>query len=89
VEELMMSDNENAGFTVPEVARRFRVGAEKVRNWIRTGQLKAINTVDSQIGAKRWVIPPEALEEFEASRAFKPTVDIDQIHRRLWFSAIR
>jgi hypothetical protein len=56
------------GFTVADIARRHRVGEDKVRRWIRLGELAAINTADVMCGKPRWVITPEALERFEAGR---------------------
>ena len=53
------------GLTVREIARRYRVGEDKVRLWIRRGELRAINTSEALCGRPRWVIPPEALVGFE------------------------
>ncbi len=55
--------------TVSEVARRYRVGEDKVRTWIRRGDLRAINTADVACGKPRYVVPPEALDEFERRRS--------------------
>jgi excisionase family DNA binding protein len=56
------------GLTVAEVARRYRVSPDKVRGWIKRGELPAINTADTKCGKPRFVITPEALAEFERSR---------------------
>jgi transposase len=56
------------GLTVKDVARRFRVGASKVRGWIARGELAAINTADIACGKPRWVITPDALTAFEKRR---------------------
>lgn len=58
-----------AGFTVSDVARRLRVGTDKIRLWIDRGELKAINTATVQCGRPRWVVTPDALVEFERRRA--------------------
>jgi hypothetical protein len=58
--------------TVADVARRYRVGADKVRNWIARGELKAINTAAALCGRPRWVVLPEDLQAFEARRASGP-----------------
>jgi transposase len=60
------------GLTVRDVARRYRVGEDKVRSWIGRGELRAINTSSVLCGRPRWVIPPEALPEFERRRAGGP-----------------
>jgi excisionase family DNA binding protein len=57
-----------AGWTVPELARRYRVSEDKVRAWIRSGELAAINTGSARCGKPRWVVMPEALEHFERGR---------------------
>jgi len=57
------------GLTVAEVARRYRVGEDKVRGWIRRGELHAVNTADAKCKRPRWVIPPDALIPFERQRA--------------------
>jgi hypothetical protein len=61
------------GYTVPEVARRYRVGQDKVRAWIMRGELDAVNTAALLCGKPRWVIMPEALATFEKRRAGGPT----------------
>jgi transposase len=61
-----------AGLTVRDVARRYRVGADKVRTWIRRGELLAINTAGALCGKPRWVVSPDALAEFERRRAGGP-----------------
>jgi excisionase family DNA binding protein len=60
------------GLTVRDVARRYRVGEDKVRAWIARGELRAINTAAVVCGKPRWVIPTEALVEFEKRRAGGP-----------------
>src|SRR5262249_21232581 len=62
-------DGHPPGLTVREVSRRYRVGEDKVREWIRHGELRAINTAAVRCGKPRFVILPEALAEFEQSRA--------------------
>ena len=57
------------GYTTREVARRYRVGEDKVRGWIRRGELKAINTSAALCGKPRWVITSDALTEFEGRRS--------------------
>ncbi len=56
------------GLTVRDVARRYRVSPDKVRGWIKQGELPAINTAARMCGKPRWVITPEELASFEAKR---------------------
>ena len=62
-----MPSNPDAGLTVRDAARRYRVGQDKVRLWIKNGELAAVNTAAS--GKPRYVIPPDALTAFERLRA--------------------
>jgi transposase len=57
------------GMTVRDVARRYRVGKGRVRAWISRGELRAVNRRDIRSGRPSWVVPPEALAEFESGRA--------------------
>jgi hypothetical protein len=62
-----------AGLTIRDLARRYRVGQDKVRGWIRAGHLVAINTAAALCGRPRWVILPDALAAFERRRSAGPT----------------
>jgi hypothetical protein len=61
------------GLTVADIARRYRVGPDKVRGWIARGELRAINTASALCGKPRWVVMPEAIRSFEQRRAGGPT----------------
>ena len=62
------------GLTVADVAKRFRVSPDKVRTWIRRGELSAINTADRHCFRPRFVITADSLATFERSRqAATPT----------------
>jgi hypothetical protein len=56
------------GLTVADLARRYRVGEDKVRGWIMRGELVGINTSDVRCAKPRYVVTPEALAEFERGR---------------------
>jgi hypothetical protein len=56
------------GLTVADVAKRYRVSPDKVRAWIRRRELRAVNTSAATCAKPRFVIPPEALAEFERRR---------------------
>jgi hypothetical protein len=60
------------GFTVREVAGRYRVGEGKVRGWIKRGELSAINTASPLCGRPQLRVTPEALAEFERRRSAAP-----------------
>jgi hypothetical protein len=60
------------GFTVADLARRWRVSPDKVRAWIQAGELRAINTAGVLCGRPRWVISADSLAAFEHRRAGGP-----------------
>ncbi len=57
-----------AGYTVADLAKRYRVSPDKVRAWIRRAELRAVNTADRRCARPRFVVSPEALAEFERGR---------------------
>ena len=57
------------GFTVADLAARYRVGEDKIRAWIRAGLLRAINTSSASCARPRFVILPEHLAAFEQARS--------------------
>jgi hypothetical protein len=59
------------GYTVADLAKRFRVSEDKVRSWIRSRELVAVNT--ARRGHRpRFVVTVEALAVFERSRNAAP-----------------
>jgi hypothetical protein len=60
------------GLTVPDVARRYRVGEDKVRALIARGELIAVNAASALCGRPRWVVLPDALAAFERRRSSAP-----------------
>ncbi len=60
---------DKAWFTPPELARYWGVSPDKIRNWIRSGELEAVNQVARQGGRPRYRISREAVEKFEARRS--------------------
>jgi hypothetical protein len=55
--------------TTRDVATRYRVGEDRVRGWIKSGILRAINTADVSCARPRYVVLPEHLAEFERARS--------------------
>lgn len=70
------------GYTVREVARRYRVGEDKVRAWIKAGELAAINTAAVTCGKPRFVITADALVRFEHRRAVGPPPKVQKRRRK-------
>jgi excisionase family DNA binding protein len=57
------------GYTPNELARLLRVSADRVRAWIRSGELAAINTAPHRCGRPRFIVLPDHLEAFKKRRA--------------------
>jgi excisionase family DNA binding protein len=59
--------------SVRDVCERYGVSEGTVLQWIRSGELRAVN-VGRRLGAKkpRWRIPQTALEAFELARTATP-----------------
>jgi hypothetical protein len=57
------------GLTVADVAARYRVSPDKVRGWVRRGELAAINVATALCGRAQLRITPEALAAFERRRS--------------------
>jgi hypothetical protein len=57
------------GWTPNELARIVRVSPDRVRAWIASGELGAINTAPTRCGKPRYVVLPHHLTEFERRHA--------------------
>src|SRR5262249_7001420 len=81
-----MSDHTQAtpsrGWTVPELAQLLRVGEDRIRGWIRRGELEAISTAVSRSGRPRYVVLPDALERWRRGRAVATAPPTPRRHRR-------
>ncbi|MEZ6097852.1 MAG: helix-turn-helix domain-containing protein [Pirellulaceae bacterium] len=56
--------------TVPSLAKELGVNADKVRGWIASGELLAVNVGNRT--RPRWRIAPQARDAFLAARAASP-----------------
>jgi excisionase family DNA binding protein len=63
-----MNDSATTGWTVPELARLLRVSQDKIRAWIKAGELNAINTAGARCGRPRYVVLAHHLDQFERRR---------------------
>jgi excisionase family DNA binding protein len=68
----VISDRDHTYYTPPELAKRWRTGADKVRQWIADGELRGIDLSARRGGRPRWRVPLEAVLEFEQRRAAVP-----------------
>jgi transposase len=70
------------GYTVRQIAARYRVGRAKVIGWINRRDLSAINTASVRCARPRFVVTPEALAAFERARQAGAPPTIPRRRRR-------
>ncbi len=67
-----MSDTSLQGFTVAELCRRWRVGGDKVRAFLRRGELVGVNVAANLSARPQWRVTPESVQSFEQRRSSAP-----------------
>jgi hypothetical protein len=65
-------DTPPSGYTVADLCRRWRIGADKVRGFLRRGELVGVNVASSLCGKPQWRITAESVEQFENRRTSAP-----------------
>ena len=70
------------GYTPNELARVLRVSPDRIRAWIRAGELGALDTARHRCGKPRCVILPHHLAEFERRRSAAPPPKAPRRRRR-------
>ena len=61
-----------AGYTVSDLCRRWRIGPDKVRAFLRRGELIGVNVATNLSGKPLWRITAESVERFERRRSSEP-----------------
>jgi excisionase family DNA binding protein len=69
--------------TPNELARLVRVSADRIRNWIKTGQLRAVNVAEHRCAKARFIILPHHLAEFERQRQVSPPLKPARRRKRI------
>jgi excisionase family DNA binding protein len=64
-----MPETAARGFTVADAAKLLRVSEDKIRRWVKSGELAAINTSGRRASRPRFIILPDAIEQFAAAVA--------------------
>ena len=73
--EAFLEDTRNAvlasraKLTPPQLARLWGISPDKVLNWIRSGELRAINVAERRGGRPRYLIDRADIQAFETRRA--------------------
>jgi hypothetical protein len=61
-----------AGLTIADLARRWRISRDKIRSFVRRGELVAVNLATTLSGRPQWRVTPESVEKFERRRTSAP-----------------
>ena len=75
--------------TPPEVAQELRVRESKIPEWIRTGELIAVDVSERPGGRPRWRIRREDLDDFLRRRQSQPPTPKPIRRRRRDLNAIK
>lgn len=59
-------------YTPAQIAKAWGIGPDKVLDWIRRGELVAVNLASHPNGRPRWSVGADDLREFELRRASRP-----------------
>jgi hypothetical protein len=71
-----------AGFTVADLCLRWRIGADKIRGFLRRGELVGVNVATNLSARPQWRITRESVELFEQRRCSKPAPKPQRRRRR-------
>jgi hypothetical protein len=61
-----------AGFSVADLCRRWRCGGNKIRAFLRRGELIGVNVATNLSGRPQWRVTEESVLAFEARRTSAP-----------------
>lgn len=67
--------------TVPQLARQFGVAEKKILDWIRAGELRAVNLARKPNGRPRYAIDVVDIEAFERGRQVVPDGGVSTTQR--------
>ncbi len=67
-----MTDTSLRGYSVADLCRRWRVGADKIRAFLRRGELVGVNVATNLSARPQWRITRESVDLFERRRISAP-----------------
>jgi hypothetical protein len=70
------------GYSVADLCRRWKVGADKIRSFLRRGELVGINVASTLAGKPQWRITAESVAQFERRRTSVPPPKLPARRRR-------
>jgi hypothetical protein len=65
----MGTDAPPTGYTVADLCRRWKVGPDKIRAFLRRGELIGVNVATTLSGKPQWRITAESVQRFEQRRS--------------------
>jgi hypothetical protein len=76
------ADTSLPGFSVSDLCRRWKIGGDKVRAFLRKGELIGVNVAANLSGKPQWRVTPESVEGFERRRSSAPALKPTRTRRR-------
>jgi hypothetical protein len=70
------------GFTVADLCRRWRIGGDKIRSFLRKGELVGVNVATNMSARPQWRITRESVKIFENRRGSAPPPKPQRPRRR-------
>jgi hypothetical protein len=67
------ADTPPEGYSVADLCRRWKVGADKIRAFLRRGELVGINVAANLSGKPQWRVTAASVEQFERRRSSTPS----------------
>jgi hypothetical protein len=67
-----MTDTSQEGYTVADLCRRWKIGPDKTRLFLRRGELNGVNVAANMSARLQWRITRESVELFERRRSSGP-----------------
>jgi hypothetical protein len=67
-----MPTSATAGYTVADLCRRWRIGEDKLRGFLRRGELVGVNVATDPAGKPQWRVTAESVAAFESRRSSVP-----------------
>lgn len=77
-----MIDTALQGYSVADLCLRWKVGPDKVRAFLRKGELVGINVATNLSAKPQWRVTRESVELFERRRSTTPPPKPARRHRR-------
>jgi hypothetical protein len=60
------------GYSIADLSRRWKIGSDKIRSFLRRGELIGIKVASDPAGRPQWRITQASVEAFERRRSSAP-----------------